>query len=107
MFMASPKNWSRRDFVERKKIPYAWKNRNSGQHIMVIGTTGHYEVRTTPEHVNNFSLENLSRESIRQKVDGKTRWDNKEEARSAAVEWMEDHPMEQRNSSSTSHSRQY
>jgi len=75
---------------------------------MVIGTTGHYEVHNVPNHVNNYSLENLKRESVRQRIDRRTQWSNKEEARSVAVDWMEGNSMgEEQHSSSVSYSRQF
>jgi hypothetical protein len=106
--MASPKNWRRRKKLESKYKPYVWKNTETGQHLMVIGTTGHYEVHNVPSYVNDFSLENLKRESVRQRINGSAQWGNKEDARGAAVDWMEDNSLgEDRGSSTVSYSRQF
>jgi len=106
--MSSPKNWGRRKKLESNHKPYVWKNSETGQHLMVIGTSGHYEIHNVPSYVNNFSLENLRQESVRQNIGGITRWSNKEKARSAAVDWMESNSMgEEQHSSSVSYSRQF
>ena len=105
--MSSPKNWKRVKRFETEHKPFVWNNRKTGQHVMVIGTTGYYEVHNVPSHVNNFTLENLRRESVRQRINGKMRWSNKEDGRSAAVTWMEENSMGEEQYSSTSYSRQF
>jgi len=105
--MSSPKNWGRRKKLETGHKPFVWENRETGQYLMVIGTTGHYEVHNVPSYVNNFTLENLKRESVRQRIDGSARWSNKEDARSAAVDWMEENTMGEEQYTSTSYRRQF